>query len=472
MYYRKNFWQSKLRTRLAAQLSRRAFIGRSAAAMGLVAGGSALSACGSGSNSPQSGGSGSATPAQPLGTGALNDFGPLVEQNGVMVPAGFTVKQIARANQNVGDTSFAWHTDPDGAATYETDDGGWIYVSNIEFAPGGVNAIRFDSQGDIVNAFPLLDGTIINCGGGVTPWGSWVSCEETVEGFCWECDPYDESPNSVGTRLDLLGKFNHEAIAVDPRTNIVYLTEDQGDGLFYRFIPNTPNVGGRPDFTSGTLQAMFVHTDPANLVDDSSNTARGPWTVSWQDVPVPNPAVSASGEGMDELQDEGLDLSALPADNQSRPTRYQDYGDGVEVTPFEGGEGIWFQDGVIYFATKGDWRVWAHDIDAGSVEIIYYAKNLPEEERVLTNVDNIVMTPGGDIIVVEDGGNMEANAIRPNGEVVTLVRVLNQDDSEVTGPAFSPDGKHFYFSSQRGFADGPGMDGITYCVSGEWFTPA
>lgn len=140
-----------------------------------------------------------------------------------------------------------------------------------------------------------------------------------------------------------------------------------------------------------------------------------------------------------------------------------------ESTRFRGGEGIWYHNGQIFFTTKSDRRVWAHDIASESVRVIYDDDWF--EDPILDSVDNIVVTPGGDVVVAEDKtGEQDMVAIRPNGELVHMLRLTGHDASELTGPAFSPDGRHFFFNSQRGTsASGPGQGGITYRVSGPWF---
>lgn len=404
--------------------------------------GRALAACGgSGGSGGNGGGPGPVDPGTPGGVpaGRFGDIPPLGEplDIGIRIPRGFSARVIGKAWEKVPGTNLTWHTDPDGAAVFPADDGGWIYVSNKEFIPGGVNALRFNAAGEVVDGYNILHGLLssINCGGGITPWGTWLSCEETDVGRVWECDPLGKT----GPRLrSALGTFKHEAVAVDPSTNIFYLTEDQSDGRFYRFVPDQPNVGGVPDYGSGKFQAMRV-----SLPQDELNQpgVLDPVAVDWLDVPNPNLI----------------------------PTRTR----VAETTAFRGGEGIWYHDGVVYFSTKGDRRVWAHRPADSTVEIIYDDDLFAEP--ILDSVDNIVVTPGGDLIIVEDKSeaNQQAVALTRDERIFPIIELVGQEGSEVTGPAFSPDGRHFYFSSQRGpVANGAtGFNGITYCVTGDWFTP-
>jgi secreted PhoX family phosphatase len=130
-----------------------------------------------------------------------------------------------------------------------------------------------------------------------------------------------------------------------------------------------------------------------------------------------------------------------------------------ESTPFNGGEGIWFHQGVVYFSTKGDNKVWAYHTENDQLRIIY------DGQGGIDGVDNLTVSCCGDVLVAEDGGNMQIVAIAPNGELKPLVQIEGQDESEVTGPAFDPSGTRLYFSSQRGVA-GTNGDGITYEVTG------
>ncbi len=129
-------------------------------------------------------------------------------------------------------------------------------------------------------------------------------------------------------------------------------------------------------------------------------------------------------------------------------------------TPFNGGEGIDYADGHIFFTTKGDDRVWDLDLQLETLQVLYDRATDPLKQ--LSGVDNLLTTPEGDILVAEDFGNMELVLLGPHQTALALLRVENQAGSELTGPAFDPSGQRLYFSSQRG-VDGRG---ITYEVRG------
>lgn len=370
--------------------------------------------------------------------GGADSFGPLLppDQNGLRLPSGFTSRIIARASQPVAPSNYAWPIYPDGGATFETEDGGWIYVANSERdnGLGGVSAVRFGQDGTILDAYSILSGTDRNCAGGPTPWGTWLSCEEVTGGQVWECDPF--SP-SQGVLRPALGAFRHEAAAVDPVHQQVYLTEDQVDGLLYRFSPDN-----YPDLTSGSLEVAQI-LDPEGEGPILPGQVR---PLAW--LPLIN--ASPPGGGVE---------SAVHRPAGERATRFQAGG----ATTFLRGEGAWYEGGIVYFTTTGDNRVWALDTAAQTIEIIYDFATSDDPE--LFGADNVVASRAGDVYVAEDGGNMQIVALTAGGDVKPVVEITDQPDSEVVGPALSPDGLRMYFSSQRGPT--PNGDwGVTYEVTG------
>ncbi|MFI2666793.1 alkaline phosphatase PhoX [Micromonospora carbonacea] len=354
----------------------------------------------------------SAAPAQP-GTGP---YGPLgaADGNGIQLPAGFTSRVVARSRQAVAGTSYAWHDAPDGGACFPAGTG-WIYVSNSETTPGGgASAVRFAADGSIASAYRILAGTNQNCAGGATPWGTWLSCEEVSRGYVYETYPQG---GTAAAQRPALGRFKHEAAAADPVRQVIYLTEDEPNGCFYRF---RPAVWG--DLSAGTLEVLVAGA-----------ATSGP--VTWARVPDP--------------------------DGSPTYTRQQVSG----ARRFDGGEGCWYADGTCWFTTKGDNRVWAYDAVAQRIDLAYDDSLVTGGSAPLTGVDNIVGARSGDLYVAEDGGNMEVNMITPAGVVTPFLRIAGQGSSEITGPAFSPDGTRFYLSSQRG-TSGASSGGITYEVRG------
>ncbi|MGZ0019074.1 alkaline phosphatase PhoX [Nitrosomonas sp. wSCUT-2] len=338
------------------------------------------------------------------------------DQNGVRLPAGFTSRIVARSSQKI--FHYTWHAAPDGGATFATEDGGWIYVSNSELdnQAGGAGALRFNAAGDIVDSYPILQHTTRNCAGGHTPWQTWLSCEETDNGQVWECDPFGSNAAQVRSAL---GVFKHEAVAVDNQNKQLYLTEDQTDGCLYRYTAHSFDRAGHPNLDDGFLEV-------AEVIDGRVGS------IHWHTLPDP------------------LAIKMPTRRQVSRSTR------------FNGGEGIWYHQGVVYFTTKGDNRVWSYDVQQNRISVLYNASLYLSP--VLTGVDNITGNAAGELLVAEDGGDMQI-VVLTGGKVLPLLQLVGHDRSEITGPAFSPDGSRLYFSSQRG-TSGKADGGMTFEITG------
>lgn len=354
-------------------------------------------------------------------TAGTSPYGQLVgpDANGLMLPAGFSSRIVARALQPVEGTGYLWPIFPDGEATYRTGDGGWILVTNSEsvaLSGAGTSAIRFDPDGNIVGAYRILADTDFNCAGGPTPWGTWLSGEESDQGLVWECDPAGVLEAEARPAL---GAFKHEAVAVDPVGGRLYLTEDDNPGGFYRFTPDR-----YPDLTAGALEIAKV---------------RGKGKVSW--LTVPDPSTTQTGT----------------------PTAQQVPG----ATVFLNGEGIWYARGTLYFTTKTDKKVWAYDAARRRIEVLF--DRTRAEDSSLDAVDNVTVSAAGDVLVCEDGGNMEIGLITGERKISPLLRFTGSDHegSEVCGVVFNPSGDRLYCTSQRAF----GGRGAVYEISGPFRLP-
>ena len=351
---------------------------------------------------------GEGSPARPAGpsTGAYGALGP-PDEHGLRLPPDFRARLVARAGEPVtladGRSRYHWHREPDGAAAFPTGDGGWILVSNSEVTEGGAGAIRFGADGVARDAYRILDGTTINCSGGATPWGTWLSCEEYSEGRVWECDPTGRRRARVH---DAMGVFRHEAAAVDPRGHRVYLTEDLIDGALYRFTPRR-----WPDLGEGLLEAARVGSGGR---------------VSW--ARVPDPAA------------------------KREPARRQVSG----ATEFDRAEGVWFDDGVVYIATTGDSKIRALDTRTDRIETIYDAFSM--RGAPLVQVDQITASPAGELFVCEDiaTSQIHLGVMTRDRRVSRFLAATgpNHAESELTGVAFDPSGSRLYLASQRAHGEG------------------
>ncbi|MER6945619.1 alkaline phosphatase PhoX [Nonomuraea sp. NPDC000554] len=250
----------------------------------------------------------------PLWEGAESPYGPIQPPgaDGLALPGGFTGRVVARSGRKVA--GLTWHAAPDGGACFP-DGPGWIYVSNSELPLlGGAAALRFRADGSVGDAYRILSGTDLNCAGGATPWHSWLSCELGHRGRVFECDPY--GVRAARPRL-AMGRFKHEAAACDPDREVVYLTEGEPDGCFYRFRPSDWG-----DLTEGTLEVLCV-------------------SGAWRPVPSPAALLKASRHQVEDARH------------------------------FDGGDACHYAGGVCYFTTKGDGVLWAYDAEASTLDRVY-----------------------------------------------------------------------------------------------------
>lgn len=467
-------------------VSRRRFLRYAFYTAGAASTTTLLSACSGGSSSPGSNSPGSSTNNGGTGGGPGSTTsgelaipnGPLAnipsletasQVDGIRVPEGFSVRNIARNGQAMpSSTGYTWHENPDGGACFELpandpDAPGWVYTSNSEIlTTGGCGAVKlhYDATNDtteVVDAYRILSNTDFNCAGGKTPWQTWLSCEEAGNNQVWETEPMTATDQDAVVKPSL-GTFSHEAAAVDPHNKIIYLTEDSGDGRFYRWLPAAGDWDGeRAAMENGTLQVMEVEGYERGGYADDDADLRLLIKTTWSDVFT-------------------NDVSQGEARNQSQDA--QGFAPG---TRFNGGEGLWFYElpepttaeedealtppvsnnpngavptrGLIFFTTKGDNRVFAFDVENQVIELIFDNSQIDPDYN---DVDNLTVSPAGDIIVAEDlianAGNasmMRIIVAIPNEEAKVLVEI-NAPGSEITGPAFSPDGSRMYFSSQRG----------------------
>jgi hypothetical protein len=339
-----------------------------------------------------------------------------------------------------------------------------IAPSGQPFAGGTTTALVNLAARRVERSHLSLAGTAVNCAGGPTPWGSWLSCEETQmtpgtqasrrHGFVFEV-PADGLTPVEPEPLTAMGRFAHEAAAVDPATGIVYLTEDTGDGLFYRFLPQAPGELAK----GGRLQALAL----AELAGADTRN----WSIEQALRGAPVMALNQR------YVTRWVDLDDVEAPDGDLRLRGRRAGAAI----FARGEGLAFaserEGPALYFActsggAAGIGQIWRyrpgpHEGRAREVEAPGHLELFAESDgaQAFEKCDNIVASPRGELIVCEDGdGDNFVRAISPDGVIYPLARSAGPERSELCGACFSPDGATLFLNIQR--------PGLTVAITGDW----
>ncbi len=403
-------------------------------------------------------------------------YGPLIADRDKILdlPGGFSYEIIGRAGETMSD-GLILPGSPDGMAAFPGKGDEVVVVRNHEVSAGSssgqgafgrrnellnkINKDRFYDSGKkspclggtstfvydtrkkaVVRQFLSLAGTIRNCAGGPTPWNSWITCEETVvksggnlardHGWCFDVPATDQPELADPVPLKAMGRFNHEAVAVDPDTGEVFETEDRHEGLIYRFVPN---VKGKL-VEGGKLYALKVKGKPSL---DTRNWSQPTFSVG------------------DAEEIEWIEMKEVESPKDD--LRIRGFKDGAAC--FARGEGMWYSEGSIFIACtnggkKQRGQIWK--LTRNKIEL--YSE--PNDADLVDNCDNLTVAPWGDLILCEDGkGDQFLDVITPEGKIFKLAKNA-KSSGEFAGVCFSPDGSTLFVNMQK--------EGLTLAITGPW----
>jgi secreted PhoX family phosphatase len=356
-------------------------------------------------------------------------------------------------------------------------------------AGGGTTTVRVTGDGRVLSAFTSLSGTIMNCSGGVMPWGSWITCEETVNGPDVGPD-FTGSPNTglkkphgyvfevpAGGRskarpVRRAGRFAHEAVAFDPKGGSLYLTEDNfgfASG-FYRYTPrrNPMKVGYLDD--DGVLEMLAVKGQPNKHLEGQQRRG-ATYDVRWVRIQEP-----------DFLFDHTPGQEA-PTSNNEAITFVGDQGREKGAAYFSRLEGQVYDRGVVYFTStegggapeagaenpagygNGYGQVWGYDTRRQTLTCVYQSPG-PE---VLDFPDNVTTSPKGTLVLCEDStGDNYLRGLSRKGRLwdIALNRLKSSTGAprhgdEFAGSTFSADGRTLFVNIQA-------RAGMSFAIWGPW----
>ncbi|OUL26613.1 alkaline phosphatase PhoX [Nostoc sp. 106C] len=389
---------------------------------------------------------------------------PLLE-----LPPGFNYTAISYTGQKMDDGALVGGNH-DGMAAFAGPKNTTILVRNHEVSANGSNPIvglpRYDQIGGGTTTIIVgpnrrvkqhsvsLAGTIRNCAGGPTPWGSWISCEENLtlpgtggatkkHGYNFEVPATADIQVAAPIPLVAMGRFNHEAVAVDPDTGYIYQTEDDGGSCFYRFRPNVrPNkYGDLQERGGGVLEALVLdipgRPSPVNTRTNFLQYKNQPLSVRW------------------------VQIDNVDPDNNNFASSVRGQGQAKGAAIFSRGEGCWYGNGLVYFTCTnggniGQGQVFAYDPKKNTLTLVVESTDIEK----LNFPDNITVAPFGDLFLCEDGEGTEyVHGVNKNGELYRFAtNAIN--GSEFAGACFSPDGHTMFVNIQT--------PGITCAIWGPW----